>query len=521
MPAVTEVTITPDANDPESLIKTFGEIEYGLDDVGHTYVYTLREAVPDEAVNPDGVTYGEATDEQKAAGGFVLNGVEYDSTVTTITVTISDNGDGTLTVTRTPELAAYEFENIYSAEGDITFEGRKTMTGREMTDNDVFTFIVAETGTTNEWTVYNDGDEIQFPTIEYTLEDLGEHTYVVTEVVPGDAVNADGIRYEDATDEQKAAGGFVLNGVKYDSTEYTVVVTVTDNGDGTLKAEGSDNFRTLNFVNPYDAEGEITFVGSKAVTGREMTEEDKFDFTLFDGSGTEIETVQNEGSVFIFSPLQYTLEDVGEYQYVVQETSEDGNGITVDHTIYHITVTVSDNGDGTLSVTSVTDEGVDTDHLAFVNPYDASGKITFEGTKTLKGRKLKKEDVFTFTVSEMGTDNVWTATNDASGHISYPEITYGLEDEGVHVYTVREMPTSIKNIKIDTNVYTVTVTVSDNGDGTLNVVADKDCKNLNFVNTYDYKPPTGDTMNIMIYALAITVSLLVLAILSGKKKVDA
>ena len=42
------------------------------------YHYIFREIVPEDAVNEDGVTWARATDEQKAAGGFVKDQVKYD-----------------------------------------------------------------------------------------------------------------------------------------------------------------------------------------------------------------------------------------------------------------------------------------------------------------------------------------------------------------------------------------------------------------------------------------------------------
>ena len=45
------------------------------------YKYIIREIVPEDAVNQDGITWASATDAQKAAGGFVKDQVTYDGTV--------------------------------------------------------------------------------------------------------------------------------------------------------------------------------------------------------------------------------------------------------------------------------------------------------------------------------------------------------------------------------------------------------------------------------------------------------
>ena len=53
------------------------------------------------------------------------------------------------------------------------------------------------------------------------------YKYIIREIVPEDAVNADGITWADATDDQKAAGGFVKDQVTYDGTVYYMTGRVT------------------------------------------------------------------------------------------------------------------------------------------------------------------------------------------------------------------------------------------------------------------------------------------------------
>ena len=60
-------------------------------DQGHpsVYRYIIREIVPDDAVNDDGITWAEATDEQKEAGGFVKDQVLYDREVYYMTARVT------------------------------------------------------------------------------------------------------------------------------------------------------------------------------------------------------------------------------------------------------------------------------------------------------------------------------------------------------------------------------------------------------------------------------------------------
>ena len=131
------------------------------------------------------------------------------------------------------------FENAYGATGSVTLSGSKTITNKPA-DMDLsgFKFTVKEgdevvaTGESDE-----DGN-ITFTKINYTLDDVGEHTYVVSE----DADSKDGVT---------------------NSTEtVTVTVEVKDKGNGKLEATTADSsaakINEVNFENAYGATGSVT-----------------------------------------------------------------------------------------------------------------------------------------------------------------------------------------------------------------------------------------------------------------------
>ena len=435
----------------------YPKISYTIADTG-THTYTVKETSEDG----DGITV--------ATNSY------------TVTVNVTDNGDGTLKVEASDNSKALNFTNTYGATGSVTFEGKKTIDGRDMTADDVFTFEIKENGTDKSWTATNDAEgTIAYPEISYTLDDLGEHTYTVKET------SEDG------------------EGITVAKNTYTVTVNVTDNGDGTLKVEASDNAKALNFVNTYAATGDITFAGTKTLTGRKMTANDKFNFEVKENGTDKSWTATNDATTgattgkINYPKIEYTLTDVGMHKYTVTETSTDGKGITVDTNTYEVSVAVSDNGDGTLEVIATDNSKA----LNFENKYAAEGDITFEGTKTLEGRKFAEKDVFTFTVLEDGTE-VATGTIEQQGTdeytrtINYTTINYTLDDLGEHTYTVKETSKDGNGITVDTKSYTVTVTVSDNGDGTLKVEASDNAKALNFVNKYK---ATGETTFVATKAL--------------------
>ncbi|MDO5434856.1 MAG: SpaA isopeptide-forming pilin-related protein, partial [Clostridia bacterium] len=241
--------------------KTFGEITYTYADLdGETskeFEYTIQELIPTQV--PKGWTYDTEAHKVKVK-------LQYSSGALTATlVSAADNEP--LGTEADPVIVT----NTYEAKGGITFTGTKTMDGRALTADDKFTFTVKE-GTETVATGANNGTgTITFTKIEYDEEDLGTHTYKIT---------------EDAT---------TIDGVTKDSTELTVVVEVTDNGDGTLKAEISTTSPAIAFTNTYEAKGDITFTGTKAMSGRALTADDKFTFTVKEGTET-VATGANNGT---------------------------------------------------------------------------------------------------------------------------------------------------------------------------------------------------------------------------------
>ena len=79
----------------------------------------------------------------------------------------------------------------------------------------------------------------------YTLADVGSKTYTVVEKVG------------------------TLGGVTYATNSYTVNVTISDKGDGTLNVVvTSENAEDLDFTNTYAAAGSLDLSGTKTLTGR-------------------------------------------------------------------------------------------------------------------------------------------------------------------------------------------------------------------------------------------------------------
>ena len=221
-------------------------------------------------------------------------------------------------------------------------------------------------GTVYTTGVTEDGN-INFGTAEITQEEMrncdqghpSTFKYIIREVIPGDAVNEEGIRWDQATEEQKASGGFTKDQVVYDSTVYYMLATVTSwdqlGPDGnTYKHYGlsktyytDDTFTTqkdgvtfVDFRNTYQpAFGNVGFdkvdAGGRAVpdarfalfTGKGCKEIAK------DADGRELTEVSDaDGKVW--------FEDVPTGTYYMKETQAP-EGYTINNTVYKVTVTDS------------------------------------------------------------------------------------------------------------------------------------------------------------------------------------
>ena len=407
-------------------------------------------------------------------------GITYDDTVYTIVTTISDNGKGQLVATHKLQgTEPAEFKNIYNLTPksfSVTDEiaATKVLTGRDL-KADEFSFELVE-GEGEDAKVVATGTnvargKITMNPIEYT--EAGEHTYTLREV----------------------NGGTASNGITYDGKTYTIVTTITDNGDGTLSAthklQGANEAKFNNSYKPNPDESSVTdqITATKVLDGRDL-KEGEFHFELVEGNDVVAAgTNDAEGNITMI-PIEYTA--AGEHTYTLREVKGNAGGITYDGKTYTVVTTITDNGDGTLSATHVLK---DVDEAKFVNSYkpgskDSSVTDQITATKSLDGRDLKAGE-FRFELVE-GNDVVATGTNNADGKIVMDPVTYTAAGE--HTYTLRETKAGAteNGITYSTAEYTIVTTVTDNGDGTL-IVEHKlqNNKKATFENAYNVTPKSS------------------------------
>ncbi len=440
-------------NDAQGLV-TFPEITYCASD--------LTDAPVVDGIRTKNLLYTM----YEVDGG--ITGISYDDHVETITVTLTENEDGSLTVS-----------------ADKTGD-----------DHPVFVNTLETTGisVTKEWV------NMDPASITLTLGSVQNDAFVALDPQP--AAEQNGLTYS-YTDLPKydPTGVEILYAVQEGTQPEHILQSYTnESGEDRFALDGGS------ITNSYTAEGEIAFSGLKTLEGR-TPEADEFSFTLFGSDGEAIETVHNDADgAFAFSALRYIYtpesSDLGEHTYTVKEESGSLGGVTYDEQVYTITVTVSDNGDGTLAVTA-TDNA---DSLNFTNTYEAHGELVLTASKTVNGAEPREDQVYEFVLTaEDGT--ALTASN-VKSEITFDALTYDLTDAGkTHTYTVQETTASTDMLAADESIYTVEVTVTDNGDGTLKAepVITKD----------------GEAVDGIVFANRLTTSLTIGKTVEGMECTDA
>ena len=444
----------------------FGTITFTSDmvkaepDHKRTFTYEVREVVP--------------------ADGKKLPGIQYDDNVATIKVTVSDDGSGMLKASAVAENT--RFVNRYAAEIDYTAAGglnvAKTLTGRDMAEGQ---FAIKVTPG-DEASAYAlglplEGAEIAMPAaadgVQAVKSALDEQHVVLRQSDVGKTY----------TYKVVEAVGEKVTGYTYDTTEYTVTVTVEDNPQQaaltvkTVVAGGPEGTKTyvygadpsaagtghavVSFANAYAASTDnpggaaAQVTATKELTGRPLSA-DEFTFAVkYATGGDDLRTAKNaaDGTV-TFDGLHYTTEmleglvkdgsasktsDQGVTSWTVSYLAyekADGladQGITAQTQPIPFTVTVVDNGDGSLTATANLDKG-----LKFENTYSTGDpvQVGLSGVKTLQAAPglapASIEGKFTFTVTSDDAaapmPEHTTANNEADGSVDFGTIEFTLND---------------------------------------------------------------------------------------------
>ncbi len=283
-------------------------------------------------------------------------------------------------------------------------------------------------------------------------------------------------------------------GITEDGSLYTIVVEVTDRGDGQLAADVSilkDGNATdaITFDNSYDpAKTGVTISGTKELTGKNI-ENNMFTFRITGDNDAPMPSateVQNVGSSFAFGTIEYT--EPGTYVYHISEVDDGNRGYTYDGTVYDVKVVVTDT-DGALYADVSGADAIVFKNSYTPDPVTLTGGTALRAHKTLTGRGLNAEE-FVFEVKDADGNVLTTGTNDADGNIVFKDLTFS--EAGTYLYTVSEKDNNIGGIAYDDSIYTVQIDVRDAGgylEAAVKYLAEQQEVQLpEFENTYTAQP---------------------------------
>ena len=519
-------------------VVVFEDITFTSQDVGKTYRYEITEKVPADP----------------------RPGMTYDNTVWIATVDVSyEDVDGVnvvkVSATYAPEGESEShgeaaFENSYAPEAFTesgVIRGEKRLVGRDMLDTDDFNFSLnlvsgPENGVASDMVFghVTNGNVVSFESGEMTFAKPGEYVFEVRENVPT----------EDSA------------GITWDRHVATATVTIVDeNGklalgsvsyDNTTSAIDRDKAVTDHaaFTNVY-APTEIAYYPgltvSKVLTGRSM-DMGMFSFTITGKDATAengtVAATADEANALLsdsdkrFSNTQRRASGIAEdmaklsdvvfsaenanktYAFEVAEVipAVEGKvpGVTYDSRTHEVAISVIDNLNGTLTVTTKIDGEVVSDdnrRVLFENTYRAKNATVatadFGLTKVLEGRDWQYGDSFTFLLEgindapvPMGDDGepsteVAVSSDDATdgvARIDFGSIVY--TQAGQYEYKVTEERGSAGGMTYSNNVAILRVTVRDNTEtGELEASVELVSGDREFVNIYDSSIPSDQLVN--------------------------
>ena len=421
----------------------FGKIEYAKPG---TYTYLIAEATPSQN------------------DADWLPGFGYSSASYRVTVTVSDNGDGTLSQpavkmeqTYTDDGMSHEDNPIEVAdkiakitntyhpkETSVALEATKRFTGGTLAGGD-FTFQLLDSDGKELQAVQNDKDgKVAFAAIDYATP--GEHDYAIREVAGNDST------------------------IVYDAKDVKVHVKVTDEK-GELKAtvtyDGEKAVPTFTNSKPTT---DVTVEATKTLKGKDLTA-GAFTFGLYQGDATTvdpIQTVQNDKGGKI--KLILTGLTIGEYDYTLKEVAGSDSTITYDSTAVKVHVSVKADGDKAKATVTYDDKN---DAPTFTNKYQPAETLA---TLTAKKSYVKSDNTpaalkggeFTFDLYEddltaeqlKGKQPIQTAKNGEDGTVTFPAINY--TKAGEYKYTIAEQKGDLSHVTYDATVHHAVVTVVDN-----------------------------------------------------------
>ena len=504
-------TLTAEKSGGNELTGNLGSLNF---DVPGTYTYTLTEYCP---------------------AGEEISGITYSQAEYILTLNVVDDGKGKLTLDENSSSLIENFNDNHSktvkniSKDNGTYEC--TFTNKFTTDN-VSVNLQAKKNYTDE-----SGDHpLKVNMFQFTLQPSGDNA-AEAPMPEGTGTDDNGNRiytaHNDSVGEiplgkleltQKMIGNTytyklreVNDGkshVKYDATEHTIQITVGQNQDNGAIAYtvtyDNKNSNGIVFNNTYKADSaELSLQGTKTILGRDMYEDESFEFEL-SAAEDSMDELKNqwftmpaktavnvtggkkgEPVTFTFDSIQFN--HTGTYYFYIKEIAGFSGGMMYDNHTDKVTVVVTDN-DGKL--TAAADYGTYSNKQgnSFVNIYQAETAYTGVNiSKTLNGRDMNANEFSFVAVDQNGESTETDFTNPEAEKDGQKEVwtifegkTFTQEDIGkTFKYKIEEKKDNLHGVTYDSNFYTVEIQVLDNKDGTLHTITEVKDSSGKVVSTAD------------------------------------
>jgi len=402
---------------------TLYETDADFDIQGHTPVSVENTGSAfawDRSYTKTGSYYYVIVEGQTTSPGVTTDKAEHHVTVT---VTTNENGEPVVTqsVLRLGTTTSNANEDIFfrntykAAPVSEVIQGTKSLLTDKVSkdlEHGMFTFSLSENGQVID-TAENTAFTGAFAFDQITYTEVGTHVYTVKEVIP------------DVADREP--------GVEYDTSEYTVTINITDEGNGQLQASKhiqkvgeTGTSAAITFENKYEpkAKADLVIEAEKIMKNRAL-KDGEFTFNLYEANanftlktGQVLFSAKNDADgkvAFDFATAQIAFDTVDTFYYLIAEDIPTGTNVdenvAYDNTVYQVTVRTFDRGGeiGARVSYAVNGREIEAEEVDFVNyHFDKVEKDVFEKGKTdvsIDGKTVKAGDVLTYEISYENTSS--------------------------------------------------------------------------------------------------------------------
>lgn len=212
---------------------------------------------------------------------------------------------------------------------------------------------------------------------------------------------------------------------------------------------------------------------------------------------------------------------LGAFDYTIRQIPGTDSGCTYDETRYRLRLVVTQSENEKTDVTALLfgQTGEKLPSALFRNRWAEPAVLSFSAWKTMDGN-TPKDGAFTFRLLSEDGEVLNEVKNDGR-RVRFPELRF--DREGTFRFFLKEVAGKDQKIIYDRSVYTITVTVTKDGDYQASVAYERNGKpwygTPSFANYTDTgSPKTGDTIGIWFGLLGASSAALGILLLSRRKR---